>query len=442
VRIKVLIIFFTILLAASVQAVDFPLDALCSTDDECSFCEDTDEFCYCEFDEGICYLLAEDFDEYILDQEVPSEEVTELKERINFLENLQLSTQEEINTLDTTATSVAQRLASVEQQYFLLQQDLVVKEQTEQILQTDIKTLSTGLATLQDNVVETQNELGNVETQLTKEQKRSKTLLILLISFIIFVVAVLLAVYMTQQPRKKRVHPELSQFITSHIQQGKKYGHIKNALVDAGWSENDAAWAYKETMRKNYSSYKQNSSTSASDPKKVVSLLVIGIVLVLLIVLLLRGVSTGSAIYFDSAENFETAVQTHLQSSFTDNQFYPLVDFASVCVQVVDGEKTVSYVVTKTPVGHVVGPAITSCDADSRYDFAVKFLEWETFTTVANNQNCEILSSVNRREKNFIILPSQYVLPGFVLNPREDITPFCSALNVCLDAEELESIGC
>ncbi|MBT5739521.1 hypothetical protein HOI26_00340, partial [Candidatus Woesearchaeota archaeon] len=49
------------------QAVDFPLDALCSTDDECSFCEDTDEFCYCEFDEGICYLLAEDFDEYILD---------------------------------------------------------------------------------------------------------------------------------------------------------------------------------------------------------------------------------------------------------------------------------------------------------------------------------------------------------------------------------------
>ncbi|MEK6899995.1 MAG: hypothetical protein AABX05_02615, partial [Nanoarchaeota archaeon] len=113
--------------------------------------------------------------------------------------------------------------------------------------------------------------------------------------------------------KQKNINPEIINYITNNIKQGKKFSEIKQNLLKAGWSEEDVSWAYKQTVKQNYSSFKQGSSSVdqkdskvtkktvpgvTNDPKKMVSIAIVSVLLIAGVLLLLRGVSTGKAIEF------------------------------------------------------------------------------------------------------------------------------------------------
>lgn len=434
----VIVSIFLVLLASMVAAEDLLLGEFfpCTTNLECQeLCSDTNETCYCH-DSLQCAL--QDGEEVTLNI---TGTTTILEERLSFLETLQLYALDELETLGNDSTTSSQRLTAIEEQIALVQQQLVVSDLAQEEQQAAVDAVATGLAVLQEEVGETKATLAGVSEELTKEQKRSRALLIVVLALIVFLVALLLSFFITGKRVKRKVHPEIASYITQHIQQGKKYEHIRNSLVDAGWSDGDVQWAYKETMKQNYHNYKKNSSSSL-DQRKVVAISVVSVLLLVAIILFVRGVSTGNAAYFNSVDSLDSAVSNHLRTSFSETPFYAALNQGTFCVQVVDGNQQVSYAIAKTEKGHVQRPAPRPCDADQRYDVAIKFLNWQSFAAVAETPTCEMFEKLNGRRKNMVILPSQLVLPGFTLNPAEDISPYCAALDLCLSPLEQARVGC
>ena len=423
---KVIIILIFVLLSTFALADDPLSFATCTSDDVCSFCEETELSCYCNLDENICY--------------VESESTTEPQVQQATLQEPQV-TKEEIDSITTLTQSTARRISSLERSYAQLQEQEKQTEEQTAILESNIDSLATGLATIQNSLVETQSELEVVSTKLTRSQKRSKALLVILLSVIIFIVALLLSIFTTRKSPKRKLHPDLTKFITEHIKQGKKYTSIRDSLLNAGYSQEDAAFAYKETMRKNYSSYKKNVSPK-TDSKKVLALIGIAIILVILVMFILKGATTGQAAHFSSDLALELAVEDSLRHNFSNNAFYANLPATSICVQVVDSTSQVSYVVTKLPEGHVVFDAQAPCDSEDSYDFALKFLTYQSFEHIAEEPNCFRFTNVNSRRNNLIILPSRYILPGFIKNPEESIEAFCPALELCLTSEQSLFLGC
>lgn len=158
----------------------------------------------------------------------------------------------------------------------------------------------------------------------------------------------------------------------------------------------------------------------------------------MLILPLLRGITTGKAIHFQSNEQLELEVKSTLEKNIATNQFYPLVSSANLCVQVNERDASASFRVVKTTKTHAVRKAVLPCDQGSlSYDFAVKFADKNSFEVLANDLACDKIAQINLLSKKVVILPSKYILSGFVLNPELDIEKYCPILQTCLSPEEL-----
>jgi hypothetical protein len=373
------------------------------------------------------------------------------------LDSLQASLtllQQQVSSSDTrnqqTISTLQANLNSLQQQVSQLSTQVQsVSLQGSQVggIRTELSTVSSGLAALQQNLDTTKTELSGVETNLKKAQGRTKLLSGILFSILILAVAALVVYYISGKRRK--INPHVVQYITEHIKKGKKYSHVKENLEKVGWAAEDIEWAYKGTMKHNYKKYRKDRTAEGHGPqfdkKKVAAISIVSILIMFSVIFLLKGVTTGQAIHFNTDQELSQGVLQTLQTNIANNQFYSLVHSATICVEVVDGPKKVSYSVTKTTAGHKIDLAPNSCSEDNSYNAAVKFTSFKNFKRMMTSFNCKTareLHSNNRGNRGVYVLPSQLVLPGFKLNPQVNYQQYCPLLRSCLSDPELIVLGC
>ena len=169
----------------------------------------------------------------------------------------------------------------------------------------------------------------------------------------------------------------------------------------------------------------------------IITFLVVG-ALLLFISPILRGVTTGKAIHFQSSEQLDLEVKAALEKNIATNQFFPLVSSVNLCVQVNEKDTSASFRVIKTTKTNAVRKAALPCDQDSlSYDFAVKFADKNSFDLLVNDLTCDKIARINLLSKKVVVLPSKYILPGFMLNPEMKVEKYCSVLQTCLSTEKL-----
>ena len=170
--------------------------------------------------------------------------------------------------------------------------------------------------------------------------------------------------------------------------------------------------------------------------------MVVGVVALLLVFglfFLIRGVMVGQAIHFQSPQELNVAVQDLLERFAEKNEFSSLLPPARICFEVWDLNISASYVLEKTAEGHTVTAAPLPCSSDVGYEGSLQFTNWNTFNVVVRKPSCESFI-LQHRQKNFYVLPSQYVLPTFKRNPFVDYAAFCPLLRSCVPPGTLDDI--
>ncbi len=426
---------------------DTDIGGICLADEDCLDPQNAEgctmESCYCNFESNTCFLR----DNTTAANETAGAETAALQQRLAELEtrqatvaNVSLSQQGRIEAVEMATTALQQQISQQTTAVQDLQQRVGQLEQAAQQTQQRQNTLATGLAGLQEGLGVTKEEVDNLEEGLAKEQSFTRLIKIVFFSLLAITVA-LVVIYFITNKRTQPVDPAVREYITSHIRKGHKFPEIKQHLLQAGWGSMDIEKAYKQTLQRNYQTYKQRSTgkSSNNDTLKAVMISVFSVLLLVGAFFVFRGITAGKAVaIFQSEEELKASVSSLLDTLIDENEFYPLVTFASFCVEVHDGPHTAAFKVIKTPRGHLVQEAPTYCHADSSYDGAVMFSTWNSFNVVLRNMDC---GTFERQHGNYYVLPSKYVLPGFILNPAEDATPFCAALSQCLSAAQSEQIG-
>ena len=465
VRFPRLLVILLLVLPALALA-DELTDLECVVDEECAHAYG-EGMSYCA-EEGFCALITEDDAPEGADAAEADTADTEAAAAPAINESVIQGLQDELLALRSASASVESRVKALEDFSLALRDEVQSTQAQQGILQQQVDSLEEKDTTLQADLDEkvgavatglaaTQTDVESLSIDVEKERSFTKFLTGFFI-FLIVLGATITVLYFvlkkgkrqeTRQQEGREVQPEIARYITTHIQQGKKYPDIKAQLLQAGWAEDDIQWAYKETMRQNYQKYKQGSAKPSgtrstgrgADTKKTLSIGIVTVLLVVGIIVLLRGVTTGQAIQFGSIGELDTAVAEALERNLATSAFYPLVPFVDMCVQVQDGEKSVSYHVLKTSRGDTLEPVTVNCDADPNYDFAAKFLNWQSFAFLTNDLTCANLQQVNGLAKNVVVLPSRYVLPGFALNPAKNPGIYCPALKTCVTEQELATAG-
>ena len=466
VRFPRLLVILLLVLPALALA-DELTDLECVVDEECAHAYG-EGMSYCA-EEGFCALITEDDAPEGADAAEADTADTEAAAAPAINESVIQGLQDELLALRSASASVESRVKALEDFSLALRDEVQSTQAQQGILQQQVDSLEEKDTTLQADLDEkvgavatglaaTQTDVESLSIDVEKERSFTKFLTGFFI-FLIVLGATITVLYFvlkkgkrqeTRQQEGREVQPEIARYITTHIQQGKKYPDIKAQLLQAGWAEDDIQWAYKETMRQNYQKYQQQKGGKAApsrgagwgaDTKRTLSIGIVTVLLVVGVIVLLRGVTTGQAIQFGSIGELDTAVAEALERNLATSAFYPLVPFVDMCVQVQDGEKSVSYHVLKTSRGDTIEPVIVNCDADPNYDFAAKFLNWQSFEFVTNDLTCANLQQVNGLAKNVVVLPSRYVLPGFALNPAKNPGIYCPALKSCVSEQELALAG-
>ena len=394
------------------------------------------------------------------------ERLTTLEEQVVDLQNQITQNSDQLAQIENSQIQTTTQLSQVESSVQIVNQQ---HSELRDNVKGQINSLSTGMAGLQEGLDATKNNLNLVQKELSKEQKITKILTY--IFFILLAIAVTLVVlyYLNRKSNsQKEIDPQIIEYISKHIKNGKKYPQIKENLLKAGWSQTDIDWAYKETLKHNYKRYKQtqspqqeaafqtNSSSFSSSPtpaaatsfdkRKALFIIFIGLFIIGGGYLIVKGVGTGQAIHFLNEQDFENASFNLLAQNIEDNQFYPLIEAFNGCVEIQDGEKYISFQIQKTPESQLLKKTNFSCSNSQEYDFALKFTSYDAFEQVFNKMTCSSFSSAHEPlditgERSMYILPSKYVLAGFRLNEQQDYHPFCTALQRCLSQEELATIG-
>lgn len=264
----------------------------CQSDEECELYNGY----YCNFGENFCYSPEEEAAET---EAAAESEEDEIESSVSALENKLSQLQQEVNSLKDSLSNEQSKVNQLSRNLASLQ------EKAEQAA-SGTQTVSTGLAGLQEEVGTTQTKVEEIGEEL--EEEKSFTQLLKLIFFLVILgIAAVVLVYFFGR-KKEKVHPEVRSFITEHIQAGKKYPHIKEALQGAGWKEPEILHAYKGTMRHNYQQYRKSGtagkplSTSArqapSDKNKIISLAIVSILLIFGIFFLLSG-TVGKAFFME-----------------------------------------------------------------------------------------------------------------------------------------------
>jgi septal ring factor EnvC (AmiA/AmiB activator) len=421
-----------------------------------------------------------------------TKEISSLTQKISGMETTYYDLQQQIEALNAKATEIetinaqlSQLNSGIEELNLQLQQLSQQQAQTEQQLGGQINSVSTGLATLQTNISSTNSELTNVKTELSTKSIVLNIVTYIVILMIIVSLAIILSYYLTHKRRlvekyQQDLTPEIYRNIEQQIKSGKSISHLSSQLKKQGWDDAQINWAYKEVSSKiipSTSNSLQNESKSTNtysqpqripsqetkkvapfsvhntasssklehkmhynDVVKVMVILTISLVVVLAILLLIRG-STGQA-YFQDNFQLTAEAQTLLEKRIQNNTFYPAIKNVNLCVQIVDGNNIASFRIVKGATGHKIIPLETPCDHyPTRYDFSVKFVNWNSFVAAVNKMDCTSLQRLNVPNKNVLILPSRYILDGFKLNPDKDASAYCEAISQCLDAGQLSDIG-
>lgn len=479
-------LFAFLVLLVGVVSADVNLDKGCLDTGECqSFFPGTNVYC----EEGYCFLNESKLNvtnstntskantTNTTNTTINQTTLTKLQGELNAvkfsletlksdLSALQKKVDEQGDKVSTIAT-LNQKLTSMEDFLDKLNLDVQAvgyqQSENKEELSTGLKTVSTGLAMMQENLTATQSQLAEVE----KEVSEKGSILNLLIYFVIAIIAAGIAIgtiyYLHQKgisgEEEQKLTPQVHAYLTKLIRQGKKFPQIKEELLRSGWPEKEIHWAYQATIKHNYQKFSSasaesgltigetaaksassNSSASTSNTQKIIALVVVCVLIVGGGILLMRGVTTGKAIFFQSGTELSTSLRQSLEKNIAANQFYPLMGFANLCVQVNDGTKSASYRIIKTSSGHTLREAKLPCDQNSNaYDFSVKFQDWESFKTVSNNLNCESLRVLS--QKQVVVLPSRYILPGFTVNPAKDAAKYCPVLKECLSSVEVLATG-
>ena len=452
-RVLYLIVFAVLILAV---AADTDLQTSCVSEIDCSYCPQYGFTCYCNPATLTCFAVSE---QQSISTPPPdstlSSNLTSSNSTSSPASALPVTISPDIETLKAKVAGLESASSAWQQQLQGLESKLnqhsstlsaltVEQERLQQELGSELHSVATGLAGLQENVVETQTDLATIQQDLAERPTFTK-LIISIVVLAVLAALVLGILYYNKyyrQPRKE-LHPHIIQYITHHIKAGKKFAQIRENLQKAGWHPQDIAWAYKETAKRNYGSYAGAAKTY--DQKKVLMISVFAVLLILGLVFIIRGVSTGQAIHFQSEIELDAAVKSLLTNQFDENQFYPLIDSGRFCFEVVDASNRVSYSVVKTPAGHTVEKLLTPCTEDLGYDASLLFTNWDDFNIALRKPSCENFRNAHKEEdgqRGMYVLPSKYILPGFKKNPFADTAPYCTVLATCLGPIELEKVGC
>lgn len=237
----------------------------------------------------------------------------------------------QITSLETQVASLQSSISSLESQLSTIPQQFQSFDSNLNENSQKLNSLSTGLAGLQENFDQTQSNITAIEQNLQQERTFSTILKVILFTLLLAAFGLGLAYYLTMKKNgPKPISPEVAEYITAQIKQGKKYPQIKDHLLRTGWSVEDIHQAYKETMRRNYALYQQknyqfksqsnyssglfeSSAVSSSrinpakdnslanerpmDKKKVMIMAGVGLAILIGALLILSG-TVGNAIFF------------------------------------------------------------------------------------------------------------------------------------------------
>ncbi len=431
-------------------------------------------------------LLREQIEQQIallnLTSPINESELAELRFTLQFLQGQSASTEERLTAIENGYLTLEEGYTGTQEQLTKIQttiNDINTQLQylsddqnkAKQHLNSKVEGVATGLAGLQTKVATASSDLSEVQDDLKTE--KSFTTFLTYSFIIILALAIFGAIYIYVN-RNRSESPDINQqiveYITKHIKTGKKFPQIKENLLKAGWSEHDITWAYKETLKQNYKAYLQrnssvdssktqnpkssqinasvqeNTSTSESgltDKRKAMMIGIVSVLVLLGILLLLRGVTTGQAIYFQTPEQFAAAVHDKIEKSVAKSEFKEKVDYLTLCVQVTEKNNAASYLITKTPFGQTIASAAIPCDQEFKYDLGVKFTSLKAFEYLSDDLSCAAARKIHGESNNggAYVLPSRLILPGFKVNPTASYEPYCTLMKECLTATEITLAG-
>lgn len=403
---------------------------------------------------------------------IPVQEQVEfinLQQRIGFVESQATTVQERLAVIESAVNALQEQITQLSTGFQQLQtgaQNLQFQQEKDSLeLGGRIQTVSTGLAGLQENLESTQTDLTTLEEDLAKNKKLT-TITSTIFYTLLVVVAALITYYYLQRKKAGELSPEAIRYITAQIKHGKKYAHIRDYLKTAGWSEEDIAVAYKETMRQNYQQYLEHqptgtmagspvsplasarsSSAPVTNARKTAIIAGVSLLVVVGLFFIFQGVTTGKAIHFTSERELDIAALDLLKRYVVPNtELVPLISYANVCIEVRDLEQVAAFRFIKTPTEYSIDPVDGSCGDATYYDASIKFTNWNAFNSVARRMTCDSFRGASKIKSEdgvpgVYILPSRLVQPGFTLAPDADVSRFCPVLKACLTLEELQKAG-
>jgi len=482
-----LLIVLLVSISISVSAVPVDQGYSCTTNTECTdVCPTTGGSCYCDTTISSCF-----YDETATSTTTSSstinstpaplstspEELAKVQAGVSALEQKSASIEEKTQSIEQKAQTLDQRVTTLEGSDTLLKQQIDIINTNIQTLQNQqnavkdelkgqVTSVATGLASAQKDLTSTKTDLTKVEKDVETQKSFTSTLKVVTFLLIILLVAASAFYFMNRHKKGSQdAQQQVVNYITKHIKLGKKYSHIKETLLNAGWAQEDIENAYKKTMNVNYQNYLQNqpgrraSSTSSSlssfssqrtssdddnnqspNKNKMMAVAIVSVLLLIGVFFLIKGITTGHAIAFQSKEQLNTAVKSALEQKFITGTFFTQLPSTNLCIQVHDEDKDVSYQIIKTKKTQIIKEAKQPCDYSAKYDFAVKFNNWESFDYLSSSLSCSNAEKIHKN-KGVYVLPSKYVLPGFEVNSALDLNKFCPVISGCLSEEQLTELG-
>ena len=277
----------------------------CSTDLDCQVLVQNGASYYCSQQTLTCFQLK------LLDATAttaaPTPAVSATDEKIAALEAKIASLESSLSALSSDVSLTKGEILTIQNQISSLQSELANLQNSNQDISSKTNTLSTGLAGLQQT-------LDSLQKTLTERQSFSRVITVIVV--LILIGGAGYGAYYYINRKQSAVNPEILNYIHNSIKQGKKQHQIKQELRKAGWMDRDIEKAYNETVKENYRRYKssqpatrtetsteprsvgrtQEYAQNMADPKKMIIIAVVSILLITGGLLVLRA-STGEAIF-------------------------------------------------------------------------------------------------------------------------------------------------
>ncbi|MFH1276213.1 MAG: hypothetical protein ABIH82_03805 [Candidatus Woesearchaeota archaeon] len=318
-----LIYFVVFLLLFSLAlAVDTNMGDPCSVDDDCIYlCQvvlELDSDCYCN--QGFCFLrsttassnggttnatsgtnttggtITSSSATVDLTNYVTKVSLDQVKSDLSLIQQKVSSLESDLMSLQSSVSGVNNNLQTIQQATdgLSLQQNEIKEE-----LGLQVQAVATGLAGLQNTIEKTKTDVSSLEG--TVAEKPSMLKIIGYVVAILILIATIIGIFYYIEKMK---HPGVNfgdavvNYVDKHIKAGRKFHHIKEDLLKAGWQHEDIKKAYHTVAKQNYNSYlKGNSKVALNQDKiKIAVIAVISIFLISGVVFLLSS-SAGQAIY-------------------------------------------------------------------------------------------------------------------------------------------------